>query len=238
MRWLSPAVVVTGGAASASPRSASPSPTVPAMSAAAAVCEIDGCGVIALGRCSLCGEAFCASHRDPMRPGDRQFFQHPEWLCAPCAPLISQDLLAQQEQKRRANIEAERQSATATAEAAAEIRSMTAQVLAALKAAGYPGAVKRERRKGLFGKVQEPWAYRAHHGYEWEHDPEGSKQVWVRRYITLDGRPIRPNGEPDESADPLDVLAGLYRDASNYEGIRVPIPAAVRAHPNWPEGLR
>jgi hypothetical protein len=32
-------------------------------SAAPASCEIDGCGVLAIGRCVTCGRSFCSPHR-------------------------------------------------------------------------------------------------------------------------------------------------------------------------------
>lgn len=51
--------------------------------ASAAVCEIDGCGVLAVGRCATCKRAFCSSHQGY----GRDSFMHPIPyidMCAPC----------------------------------------------------------------------------------------------------------------------------------------------------------
>lgn len=49
-------------------------------SAVPAVCEINGCGVLAIGRCLTCGRAFCGSHQGRGRMQQVPYTN----MCAPC----------------------------------------------------------------------------------------------------------------------------------------------------------
>lgn len=53
-------------------------------SATPAVCAIDDCGVIAIGRCATCKRAFCRSHQGYGRDNFMQPVPYLD-LCAPCA---------------------------------------------------------------------------------------------------------------------------------------------------------
>jgi hypothetical protein len=56
--------------------------------ATAALCEVDNCGVLAVGRCATCGRAFCASHKNLYynSPPLANYYPPADYghMCAPC----------------------------------------------------------------------------------------------------------------------------------------------------------
>lgn len=67
-------------------------PTVPAAlntPQAAAVCQIDDCGIQAIGRCATCGRAFCTSHQGRGRGYNTTRLVPFVDMCAPCAEIYN-----------------------------------------------------------------------------------------------------------------------------------------------------
>lgn len=59
-----------------------------------AVCEIDGCGVLAIGRCATCKRAFCPSHQGFFRDNFQQWVPQVN-VCAACAEASSAEAAKQ-----------------------------------------------------------------------------------------------------------------------------------------------
>lgn len=89
--------------------------------ASPAVCEIDECGVLAIGRCATCKRAFCASHQ--ARVGYTRYDNQ----CAPCLAKIDADR-ADQTQKAQAKEEEAREYIQAGAAKTALLRNGVAPV--------------------------------------------------------------------------------------------------------------
>lgn len=69
----------------------------------AATCEIDSCGVSAIGRCRDCAKAFCGSHQASIL-GGRAFVGEPRYadLCRPCLDRRQVDTQESAKQRRAA----------------------------------------------------------------------------------------------------------------------------------------
>ncbi len=87
-------------------------PTVPAamnVPQAAAVCQIDDCGIQAIGRCATCGRAFCSTHqgRGPEYniPGPYYTSRLVPYvdMCAPCAEVYNAEQTKRVEDYNEAN---------------------------------------------------------------------------------------------------------------------------------------
>ncbi len=99
-----------------------------------AVCEIDGCGVLAIGRCDVCKKAFCQSHQA------RSLILPYASLCSLC--------LAQSEaskKQRKSAIQADKDYIAA--KASDELRKSRVSTIDIYE-------LKQEFRSGLFGRVQ------------------------------------------------------------------------------------
>jgi hypothetical protein len=63
-----------------------------------AVCEIDNCGIQAIGRCTTCKRAFCVSHQARERNG---WFTYAD-MCSPCFAKTPREVERTQQAKREA----------------------------------------------------------------------------------------------------------------------------------------
>jgi hypothetical protein len=109
----------------------------------AADCEIDGCGIGALGRCATCGRAFCLSHQG--------YFERP--LADRCAPC-----------QRAANAAAGPSYAQRTRSDEISMVFRIKATAAALDRAGRPGAVEA---------INWSFRHRRFLGTSWIEEPSG-----------------------------------------------------------------
>jgi hypothetical protein len=125
----------------------------------AAECEIDACGVLAVGRCQICGRAFCSSHR---HTDDSRLFGNPTAnvvptnFCVQCWKQAADDARARQEREQKAQhdvatTEWARREAKAQ-QVLARVPDRTERLLIAFRywtreVPDYAGAVRGRRRR-------------------------------------------------------------------------------------------
>jgi hypothetical protein len=143
----------------------------------AAECEVDDCGVLAIGRCAQCGRAMCESHR-ALGSNDTPVINQ----CAPCQRATAEANFAKR------NSERDRLLAASKA-----VRDLTSR-LAAAEVPGEKVYHAEKWRKTPFGgsrRVEDPirhkygWFVGEH---EWTFYNEGQREARFRTFITEDGR--------------------------------------------------
>jgi hypothetical protein len=181
---------------------------------AVAACEVDACGVQAIGRCQSCGLAFCATHQGVAGTGHPRFAYRTKFRdqCASCTTAVERSA-----REERARYEAE--------DAIFEKPETLVSIASQMAEAECPGLEAREARwheseKRLFGSrrversfVGEPaWRLgRYQHEFSWADTTLTDYiEVGVTRGGVVVGMPTEEEqSEGDQSARPSWAYEGL-----------------------------
>jgi serine/threonine protein kinase len=139
--------------------------------ATAAICQIDSCGVLAVGRCATCKRTFCTSHQ--ARSGQTRYIDQ----CAPCLAQAQVD-----EEKRIQEVEAKLKADEA--EARKYIQSGSARI--ALFTSGMQSVniykTRQKEKKGFFGQ-----------NHRWVEEIASVRRGWILGAILVEY--LAPMGE-------------------------------------------
>jgi len=142
---------------------------------AAVVCEIDGCGVLAVGRCRSCRRAFCATHG-----ADRN-------LCSACHAVDRADQLSRDWHEHRLAIQERVDEVNSTRQRLQSISDPGEQLVAAVYFLGQTGSSVVGLRSGqavdLWNEVCPKWPAKLNQQFDWDPPWDRSAAEVVARWF-------------------------------------------------------
>lgn len=209
----------------------------------AAECEVDDCGVLAIGRCARCGRAMCTSHRAHEGDGGPIVNQ-----CSECWHALREPFFPAPGDPDHPDVRLQREQ-----RAREQVKNIARRLAQAGFQPGSPASEGKRPGRGLFGRpreAREPGS--GHRGWPvgqccWEvpddqrKDARDSAQFWAfaRAFVTADGELMMEGGHVEgENGSYIPFSPGLGKKRAEpvigepelWEGILSTMIGLARRH--------